>query len=96
MGKRLVLLESKAMVVVAMRLGTLAESHRDGRNEEVPGKERAQAQDKEADPDQVVAVGISQKVTPRTHRLPAPRQAAPSAERTTTPITLAQVAEGGD
>lgn len=57
--------------------GTLAaESHRNGRNEEVPGKERAQAQDKEADPDQVVAVGISQKVTLRTQRLsraPAPR-----------------------
>lgn len=45
------------------------ESHRDGRNEEVPGKESAQPQDKEADPDQVVAVGISQKVTPRTRRL---------------------------
>lgn len=41
-------------------------SHRDGGNEEVPGEEGAQPQDEEADPDQVVAVGINQKVTPRT------------------------------
>lgn len=42
------------------------ESHRDGCDEEVPWKEGAQPQDKEADPDQVVAVRISQKVTGRT------------------------------
>lgn len=42
-------------------------SHRDGGNEEVPGEKGAQPQNEEADPDQVVAVGISQKVTPRTY-----------------------------
>lgn len=66
-------------------------SHRDGGDEEVPGKEGAQPQDEEADPDQVVAVGISEKVTPRPHAgrpLPPPRPS--SGERTTTPITPAQ------
>lgn len=42
-------------------------SHRDGGNEEVPGEECAQPQNEEADADQVVAVGISQKVIPRTY-----------------------------
>ena len=52
---------------MAMRSLTGRGSHRDSGDEEVPGKEGAQSQDEEADPDQVVAVGISQKVTPRTH-----------------------------
>lgn len=50
-----------------MRLLIGRGSHRDGSNEEVPGEEGAQSQNEEADPDQVVAVGINQKVTPRTY-----------------------------
>lgn len=52
---------------MAMRSLTGRGSHRDSSDEEVPGEEGAQSQDEEADPDQVVAVGIGQKVTPRTH-----------------------------
>lgn len=58
---------------MAMRSLTGRESHRDSGDEEVPGEEGAQSQDEEADPDQVVAVGISQKVTPRTHAWAAPQ-----------------------
>lgn len=46
------------------------ESHRDGCDEEVPGEEGAQPEDK-ADPDQVVAVRIRQKVLRRTSPLAA-------------------------
>lgn len=52
---------------VAMRLPIGRGSHRDGGNEEVPREEGAQPQNEEADADQVVAVGINQKVTPRTY-----------------------------
>jgi hypothetical protein len=52
---------------VAMRLPSGRGSHRDGGNEEVPGEKGAQSQNEEADPNQVVAVGINQKVTPRTY-----------------------------
>ena len=55
------------------------ESHRDGCDEEVPGEEGAQPEDKEADPDQVVAVRIRQKVTRRTCR-----SGGPSASQTST------------
>lgn len=61
---------------VTMWLPIGCRSHRDGGNEEVPGEEGAQPQNEEADPDQVVAVGIIQKVTPRTYAwavLAAPR-----------------------
>lgn len=61
------------MEAVAMRLLIARGSHRDSGNEEVPGEEGAQSQDEEADPDKVVAVGISQKVTPRTHAWAAPQ-----------------------
>jgi hypothetical protein len=56
----------------AIGLSVGHESHRDSGNEEVPGKEGAQPQDEEADSDQVVAVGISKKVTRRTHAWAAP------------------------
>lgn len=86
----------EGVLAVATRLPRHQESHRDGGDEEVPGKEGAQPQDEEADPDQVVAVGIGGKVTPRTHppqrALPPPRPPPP--ERTTTPITPALAAEG--
>lgn len=59
-------------MVVAVGSHSSRVSHRDGRDEEVPGQESAQPQDKEADPDQVVAVGISKKVTPRTQLLGRP------------------------
>lgn len=55
------------------------ESHRDGCDEEVPGEEGAQPEDKEADPDQVVAVRIRQKVTRRTSL-----SGGPSASQTST------------